>query len=126
MDITEANLGQKTRALADTTTQKVQSGIRSAEEFVSDATDAVSQAARGVQIDAAPHIRNSAHRAKSTAQRAIDAASDITQEMRDRAVDTSDSIVEYTKQNPVKALAIAAASGALLYMAIKSLRSYRD
>lgn len=45
---------------------------------------------------------------------------------RDMAAGTADSIVSYTKKNPVKALAIAAASGAILYAAIKASRSYRD
>jgi hypothetical protein len=34
--------------------------------------------------------------------------------------------VSYTKRNPVQALAIAAASGALIYAAMRAFRSYRD
>ena len=126
MDNTETNLGKSTRAIADTTAQKVQGGIRSAHEFVSNATDAVSGAAKDVQSEAAPLIRNAAHRAKSTAQQSIDAATDVTHEASGAGVNAFDSIVKYTKQNPVKALAVAAASGALLYVAVKALRSYRD
>ena len=56
----------------------------------------------------------------------FDAVSDIAVQARDMVADTADSIVSYTKRNPVQALAIAAASGALIYVAIKALRSYRD
>jgi ElaB/YqjD/DUF883 family membrane-anchored ribosome-binding protein len=126
MDTTNANFGKNTRAFADSTAEKVHSGIRSAQGLVSNATDAVAGTAKDIQAEAAPLIQNAARRAKSTAQQTMDAASDIAQETRDVAADASDSIVSFTKQNPVKALAIAAASGALLYAAIKTLQSYRD
>jgi hypothetical protein len=45
---------------------------------------------------------------------------------RDAASDASDSIIDYTKKNPITALAIAAASGALLYAAVKALLPSRD
>jgi ElaB/YqjD/DUF883 family membrane-anchored ribosome-binding protein len=115
MNTTDANFGKNTRALADATAQKVHSGIRSAQDLVSSATSAVAGTAKDIQAEASPLIHNAARRANSTAQQTIDAAADA-----------SDSIVSYTKQNPVMALAIAAASGALLYAAIKTLRSYRD
>jgi ElaB/YqjD/DUF883 family membrane-anchored ribosome-binding protein len=49
-----------------------------------------------------------------------------TGNLRDMAASTADSIISYTKRNPLQALAIAAASGALLYVEMKALRSYRD
>jgi len=45
---------------------------------------------------------------------------------REAASAGSDSIVAYTKANPVKALAIAVASGALLYAAVKAFTPPRD
>ena len=56
----------------------------------------------------------------------LDAITEMAGQARDAASNASDSIVAYTKQNPVKALAIAAASGALLYAAIKTLSASRD
>jgi hypothetical protein len=56
----------------------------------------------------------------------MDTISDVASQARDVASNTSDSMVAYTKNNPVKALAIAVASGALLYAAIKTLTPSRD
>jgi ElaB/YqjD/DUF883 family membrane-anchored ribosome-binding protein len=75
---------------------------------------------------AAPLLREATDRAKSTARQSIDAINDFAGQARDAASSATDSIVGYTKANPLKALAIAAASGALIYTAIKSLRSLRD
>jgi hypothetical protein len=48
------------------------------------------------------------------------------QRARDTAAQASDSILEYTRTNPVKALMFAAASGALLLTLIKALTPSRD
>jgi hypothetical protein len=42
------------------------------------------------------------------------------------AANATDSIVSYTRKNPVKALAVAAVSGAFLYAAMKAYQSYRN
>ena len=54
------------------------------------------------------------------------AINDIAGQARDVAANAADSIVSYTKKNPATALAIAAASGVVLYAAIRALRSSRD
>jgi ElaB/YqjD/DUF883 family membrane-anchored ribosome-binding protein len=51
---------------------------------------------------------------------------DIAGQTRDAAAYAADSILSYTKKNPATALAIAAASGVVLYAAIRALRSSRD
>jgi ElaB/YqjD/DUF883 family membrane-anchored ribosome-binding protein len=99
---------------------------KGARDSGSRAKDTVSAMAEDLQSGAGPLIRDTARRAKSTAQQTFAAAGDIADQARDMAVNAIDSVVKYTKQNPVKALAVAAASGALLYAAIKALRSYRD
>jgi hypothetical protein len=56
----------------------------------------------------------------------VSAIAEMASQARDAATTASDSIVAYTKENPMKALAMAAASGALLYMAMKALSPLRD
>jgi hypothetical protein len=63
---------------------------------------------------------------KAAAKRGLDAITDMTSQARDIASNTSDSIVSFTKKNPVASLAIAAASGALIYATVKALKSSRD
>ena len=59
-------------------------------------------------------------------RQSVDNISDMASQARDVVSNASDSIVAYTKKSPVKALAIAAASGALLYAAIRALTPSRD
>jgi ElaB/YqjD/DUF883 family membrane-anchored ribosome-binding protein len=56
----------------------------------------------------------------------MDAVSDAAQRTRDAASYASDSIIVYTRENPVKALLIAAASGALLLSLMNIIKSRRD
>ena len=119
------NFAKTSQALADKATDKVQAGIRSAQQSAKDAGDSLSSSVTDAH-EAIPVIREAGSQAQSTMQQGFDAVSDIAVQARDMVADTADSIVSYTKRNPVQALAIAAASGALIYVAIKALRSYRD
>jgi ElaB/YqjD/DUF883 family membrane-anchored ribosome-binding protein len=120
------NFTKSSEALADATADKIQSGIRGAQASVKDAGNALSSKVGQAHDNAVPVIRNVGSRVQSTAQQGLDAISDIADQAREMAANTADSIVTYTKKNPLQALAIAAASGALIYAAIKTLRSYRD
>jgi ElaB/YqjD/DUF883 family membrane-anchored ribosome-binding protein len=79
-----------------------------------------------LRSDAMPAVKKATNQARTIGQQGIDAVSDAFSQARDAASDASDSIVAYTKKNPVKALAIAAASGALLYALTKALSPNRD
>ena len=120
------NFAKTSQALADKAADKVHAGIRSAQQSAKDTGDSLSSQVADVHDKAVPVIRNASSRAQSTMQQGFDTVSDIADQARDMAASTADSIVSYTKRNPVQALAIAAASGALLYVAIKALRAYRD
>jgi ElaB/YqjD/DUF883 family membrane-anchored ribosome-binding protein len=120
------NFAKTSQALADKATDKVQAGIRSAQQTVQEAGDSLSSKVSDVHGKAGPVIRKTRGRAQSAMQQGFDTVSDIADQARDIAASTADSIVTYTKRNPLQALALAAASGALLYVAMKALRSYRD
>jgi ElaB/YqjD/DUF883 family membrane-anchored ribosome-binding protein len=76
--------------------------------------------------DTAPALNKAVSRAQSMGRHSIDAVSEMASQARDVASNASDSIVAYTKKNPVTALAIAAASGALLYAVVKALSPSRE
>ncbi len=71
---------------------------------------------------AAPLLNRGAEQAGALAQRSVDAVRDGTQQLRDKALRASDSTINYIKDEPVKAMLIAAATGAAL-MALLSLMS---
>jgi ElaB/YqjD/DUF883 family membrane-anchored ribosome-binding protein len=65
-------------------------------------------------------------RVQSMGQQGVDAMTDMAGQVRDATSNVAESIVSYTKKNPVQALAIAAGVGALLYWAIKAVTPSRD
>lgn len=69
---------------------------------------------------ARPVIDRLVKNAESLARRGIDGARDGTQHLRDRAARATDNTVNYIKDEPVKAMLIAAATGAAL-MALMAL-----
>jgi ElaB/YqjD/DUF883 family membrane-anchored ribosome-binding protein len=80
----------------------------------------------GPRVDATPALKKAVRRVQSLGSQSIDTISDMANQARDAASNASDSIITYTRKNPITALAIAAASGALLYAAIKALTPSRD
>ncbi len=79
-----------------------------------------------LRAEATPALTKAISRAQSMGRQSIDAIGEMASQARDAASNASDSVVAYTKKNPVTALAIAAASGALLYAVIKALTPSRD
>jgi ElaB/YqjD/DUF883 family membrane-anchored ribosome-binding protein len=116
---TVSTFAKSSQSLADKAADKAQSGIQSAQSSAQAAGDALSKKISDVQ----PKV---GRRVQSAAQQGLDAVSDIAGQARDFAGDAIDSVVSYTKKNPLQALAIAAAAGALVYAATRTYRYYRD
>jgi ElaB/YqjD/DUF883 family membrane-anchored ribosome-binding protein len=126
MDTTANNFSKQGQALADSAADKMQGGIRTAQRAANNAGDTLSGKVDDLRSEAAPLIRKTANQAQSLGKSGLDAVSDAAQRARDSVSDASDAIISYTKENPVKALAIAAASGALLYGIVKMIQATRD
>jgi ElaB/YqjD/DUF883 family membrane-anchored ribosome-binding protein len=120
------NLVRSGQTIADKAADKVQGGIRDAQHAAAQAGSTLSNTVDDLRSDAGPAMKRAVGRVQSMSRQGMDAVSDMAGQVRDVASTTSDSIVAYTKKNPATALAIAAASGALLYAAIKAARSSRD
>lgn len=101
------------------------SGAESALEQIDRAEEALlhrNEQAHDLADRAKPAINRLVKNAEQLARRGIDSARDGSQHLRDRAVRATDSTVNYVKDEPVKAMLIAAAAGAAL-MALVSLLS---
>ena len=88
--------------------------------------DKAADKANQVIGEAAPILKSGVNQARAIGRQGMDAMSDAVAQARDAASDASDSIIAYTKKNPATALAIAAATGVVLYAAIKVFMSRRD
>ncbi|MGA2398090.1 MAG: hypothetical protein ABSG30_08535 [Steroidobacteraceae bacterium] len=119
MENSVKTLGKQGQALADTATDKVQGGIREAGATLSNKVDEI-------RDDAAPGFRQAAARAQAMGKQGLDAVTDVAGRARDTVSSASQSIIDYTKENPVKALAIAAVSGALLVTVARAIKASRD
>jgi ElaB/YqjD/DUF883 family membrane-anchored ribosome-binding protein len=71
---------------------------------------------------AAPLLNRATEQASALAQRGVDSVLDASHQLRDKALRASDGTLNYVKDEPFKAILIAAAIGAAL-MALISVAS---
>ena len=76
--------------------------------------------------DAGATIANKVDSVVGQAKYGLDSVKDAVQQTRKSASESSEALINYTKENPVKALMIAAASGALLWTVLKAVAPSRD
>jgi ElaB/YqjD/DUF883 family membrane-anchored ribosome-binding protein len=120
------NLQKNSQMHADKAADKVQGGIRDAQQAAKEAGSTLSNKVEELRSDVGSALTKTVDRVQTMGKQGIDAVTDAAQRTRDVAANTADSISRYTKKNPMKALMIAAASGALLLSLIKVLRPSRD
>lgn len=116
-----------------TPTQFVEGATRSAELAVDQLDGAAQQAhdqlaakAHSAVNATKPVMERWAKDAESIARRGLDSARDTSRHLRERAAQASDSTVNYIKDEPVKAMLIAAAAGAALVTVISLLTRSRQ
>lgn len=106
--------------LADSAADGANSAIRSTQNVANAAFDRLSDTVDSVRDQAAPLISRLSTQAEVAARRGVEAVRDTSAQLRDKAQQASDTTVSYIKDEPVKAMLIAAATGAAL-MALISL-----
>ena len=114
-------LNQSNR-LADLAAQSADNAIKATQRVANQTLDGLADSVQDLRQQAAPLLNRTAEQAGALAQRSVDAVRDSTQQLRDKALRVSDTTVNYVKEEPVKAMLIAAATGAAL-MALVNLMS---
>jgi hypothetical protein len=94
--------------------------------FAEKTADTVNGGIRNARQTATKIRETAADQAQTLLGRGIDSAKAIAQQVRDGAMQASESLVTYAKENPVKAFLIAAASGAFLLTLFNALSRSRD
>jgi ElaB/YqjD/DUF883 family membrane-anchored ribosome-binding protein len=117
---------QQAQEMTDTTANATQGAIRSTQRATDQAFDRLSETVEGVRSKAGPMLNKVASQAEAAARRGMDAVRDTSQQLRDRAMQAQDMTVAYVKDEPIKAMLIAAATGALLMGLITLLSRSRD
>ena len=112
----------QTNRLADQAAQSADNAIKATQRVANEALDGLAGTVQDMRQQATPLLNRASEQAGALAQRGADALRDGTQQLRDKALRASDSTVSYIKDEPVKAMLIAAATGAAL-MALVNLMS---
>lgn len=86
----------------------------------------VQESVKDVGASIATSVDSVVGQAKESARQGLDTAKDVVQRTRNTVAESSEALITYTKENPAKALMIAAASGALLWTLLKALTPSRD
>jgi ElaB/YqjD/DUF883 family membrane-anchored ribosome-binding protein len=124
MDLTGTtnDLSKHGQELADKATNKVQASIHDAKRTVNHAADQLWSKADQLRSETKPLIKKAAQQTNAFAQ----SVGETTQRIRAAANQASESVTEYAKENPVKAVLIAAASGAVLATLFHTISRSRD
>ncbi len=105
---------------ADQAAQTADSAIKSTQRAANTALDSLSNTVQEVRDQAAPAYDRLKGQTQDLANRGMEALRDTTRQVRDTATKASDQTLGYIKDEPLKAVLIAAATGAAL-MALISL-----
>ena len=120
--LTSKPFDTKTSNPADQAAQSADNAIKSTQRAANNALDSLSSTVQDVRDQAVPAYDRLKTQTEDLAHRSMDALRDTTRQVRDTAVKASDQTVNYIKDEPFKAVLIAAATGAAL-MALVSLMS---
>ena len=102
--------------VADSTSQ----AIHNTQKVAVEALDGLDSSVQSLRDQAAPKLDAVTHRASELAHQSVQSVRDTGRRLRDSAVHVSEGTVQYVRDEPVKSMLIAAATGALL-MALVSL-----
>jgi ElaB/YqjD/DUF883 family membrane-anchored ribosome-binding protein len=107
---------------ADQAADSANGAIRSTQNVANAAFDRLSEQVDSARDHAAPLINRLSSQAETAARRSVEAVRETSAQLREKAMKASDTTVGYIKDEPVKAMLIAAATGAAL-MALVGLVS---
>jgi ElaB/YqjD/DUF883 family membrane-anchored ribosome-binding protein len=111
-----------TNRLADQAAQNADDAIKSTQRVANDVLDRLSDKVQDTHDRATPKLAHLADQAEMLARRGVEAVREGSHQLREKASHTSDQTIAYIRDEPVKAVLIAAATGAAL-MALVGLLS---
>jgi ElaB/YqjD/DUF883 family membrane-anchored ribosome-binding protein len=121
-DTTFTPLGQTAPNLVDKAAENASVAIRSTQNVANAAFDRLSDTVDSARDQAAPALDRLSKQAEAAARRSIDAVRNSSAQLRERAARLSDATAGQIRDEPLKAMLIAAAVGAAL-MALVTLVS---
>jgi ElaB/YqjD/DUF883 family membrane-anchored ribosome-binding protein len=111
--------------LADQAAQGADDTIRATQRVTNEALDRLSDKVHDAHDKAAPKIVRMAEQAETLVRRGSDALREGSHQVREKAVVASDRTIAYIRDEPVKAVLIAAAAGAAMLALVNLLTRSR-
>lgn len=108
------DLADRASDAADKIGDSIDNAVDKTRRVANDALDSASNAIDDVRDKAEPTVRRIASQAEDLARRGMDAVRDGSQQLREQATEMTDRTTRYVKDEPLKAVLIAAAAGATL------------
>ena len=118
--------GQTATNVGDDAASAADNALKSTQRATDQAFDALSNKVDDLRSQAGPMINRMSAKAEDAAKRGMEVMRDTTQQLREKAQIAGDSTVAYVKDEPVKSMLIAAATGALLMGLVSLLGRSRD
>ena len=119
-------LGQQGKDLADTAASKVQGGVQSVQQATNKAIDETSHEVDDVKNNVSSTLEKASDQAQQLVQHGRELFNDTSKMMRDKATQASELAVEYAQDEPVRAILVAAAIGAMLMGLVVMMAGRRD
>ncbi|WP_143541757.1 hypothetical protein [Rhodoferax fermentans] len=117
---------EKTGNLIDQASQSADHAIRASQQAANQAVDSAGNALQGLRQQATPVLERASEQVSAMAHRGLESVRETTHQLRVKAEHASDSTVGYIRQEPVKAVLIAAATGAALMALVSLVARSRD
>jgi len=118
--------GQTATNVADEAAGAADNALKSTQRATDQAFDSLSNKVDDLRSQAGPMINRMSAKAEDAAKRGMEAMRDTTQQLREKAQMAGDTTVAYVKDEPVKSMLIAAATGAVLMGLISLMGRSRD
>lgn len=116
----------KSGNLIDQASHSADQAIRATQQAANGAVDSVGNALQDLRQQTAPVLERASEQVSAMAHRGLESVRETTHQLRVKAEHASDSTVGYIRQEPVKAVLIAAATGAALMALISLVARSRD
>nr|WP_315429467.1 hypothetical protein [uncultured Albidiferax sp.] len=119
-------LAEQTNHLADQATASADGVIKSTQRVANDTLDHLANTVHDLRAQAAPLLNRASEQASALLQQGKDAVHDSSAKVKAQAQRASDSTLTYIKDEPVKAVLIAAVIGAGLAALVHLAGRSRD
>jgi ElaB/YqjD/DUF883 family membrane-anchored ribosome-binding protein len=117
---------EKTNNSLEQASRGADQAIRATQQAVNGAVDGAANSLQDLRNQTVPMLERAGDQASAMAHRGIDSLRETSHQLRLKAEHASESAVGYIKEEPVKAMLIAAATGAALMALISLFTAHRN